>query len=374
MSNIRPNPDIIVHKLKSSNVDFYNDEHFAKIRQRFGVPNDILREENFDFKKLSSGGGKGGDPMCRTNDKIYFVKEVKKCDHDSLLNVAESLVQQVLNGSSVVCRIVMHFHVKNHTKDYMVMNSWVPSTGNLDLWRLMDLKGTADDKTMIKDANPIEEVHKRFWKVHMNFSCCRTQDRNVYYKGKKDAFNFDFHVTKQQQSEILQAIRSDAEYFQKQGLMDYSLIAAVYKVPASEYSDARKEEIFPKLKFDERQPFIAKSGGDVYAYYLGIIDILQPWTTAKKIAHCIKCTFAPKPISTVEPVFYGDQFSSHFTKHFRGDAESVEDESRPLQVVKSTSSTSPSTSNATTQQTRTSTSTKRVSSDMTREIIYVSHV
>ena len=30
----------------------------------------------FDFRKLAPAGGKGGDPMARTVDKAFFIKEV----------------------------------------------------------------------------------------------------------------------------------------------------------------------------------------------------------------------------------------------------------------------------------------------------------
>lgn len=49
-----------------------------------------------------------------------------------------------------------------------------------------------------------------------------------------------------------------------------------------------------------------------------MIDFLQPWTTGKKVAHCIKCTFAPKPISTIHPTQYADQFLDFFADKFTG--------------------------------------------------------
>mgnify|MGYP000916853167 CR=1 FL=1 len=50
------------------------------------------------------------------------------------------------------------------------------------------------------------------------------------------------------------------------------------------------------------------AGKTARAYYLGIIDFLQGWTAGKKVAHVIKFLFAPKPISTVRPKPYADQF------------------------------------------------------------------
>ena len=59
-------------------------------------------------------------------------------------------------------------------------------------------------------------------------------------------------------------------------------------------------------------PDIAKHNGKVHGTYIGIIDFLQPWNTAKVIAHCIKEAVAPHPISTIAPTAYAKQFSAHF--------------------------------------------------------------
>ena len=54
-----------------------NDEHFSRVRTHFGIPNDFAdTAAKFDFKKLAPAGGKGGDPMARTVDKAFFIKEV----------------------------------------------------------------------------------------------------------------------------------------------------------------------------------------------------------------------------------------------------------------------------------------------------------
>ena len=43
-------------------VQTYNDEHYKKLRERWGLGDDFL--ENFDFSKnMKGGGGKGGDLM-----------------------------------------------------------------------------------------------------------------------------------------------------------------------------------------------------------------------------------------------------------------------------------------------------------------------
>ena len=51
-------------------VQTYNDTHYKKLRERWGLGDDFLA--TFDFtKNMKGGGGKGGDLMGFTTDKLY---------------------------------------------------------------------------------------------------------------------------------------------------------------------------------------------------------------------------------------------------------------------------------------------------------------
>lgn len=308
---------------------FYNDGLFEAIRTKYKVPNDVMRAENFSFKRLKAAGGKGGDPMCLTTDERFYVKEVKNCDHESLIEHIVAYKTHLCETDTFVCRIFAHFRRPSDGKDYMIMNSWSPvispehpllprePTGRSNttevFWRLMDLKGTCDDKIMIKDGKKVPEVHKRFWNLGMNFPCLRSDGRNKYYAGKREAIGFDFHFSPLEHSKVTRKIAADCALFDKLQLMDYSLIVGIIEVDEAEYDDTRRDQFFPQLdRFDPEQPYIAKHNGKVHGTYIGIIDFLQPWNTAKVIAHCIKEAVAPHPISTIAPTAYAKQFSAHF--------------------------------------------------------------
>ena len=48
-------------------VNTFNDEHYKKLRERWGLGDDFLA--NFDFEgRMKSGGGKGGQLMAFTSD------------------------------------------------------------------------------------------------------------------------------------------------------------------------------------------------------------------------------------------------------------------------------------------------------------------
>ena len=68
-------------------VQTVKDNHFSLLRHKFGVPDNFL-DGQFDFGKLTSGGGKGGDLMARSFDDRYFVKQLNKGDGRSLLDEA----------------------------------------------------------------------------------------------------------------------------------------------------------------------------------------------------------------------------------------------------------------------------------------------
>lgn len=171
---------------------------------------------------------------------------------------------------------------------------------------------------MMMDGKKVPDVHKRFYKLHM--FCGKlfwSKERKVYYDGKNTALNFKFALTKEGQEQVLSQIRNDTAFLDRMGLMDYSLIVTIIQKPAGT-PPGDFDHILP---FAHNQPLVAPRQGHVWGYYFGIIDFLQPWTAGKKIAHCIKCTFAPKPISTIAPSAYAKQFRKHFERHVTGAAE-----------------------------------------------------
>ena len=102
-------------------------------------------------------------------------------------------------------------------------------------------------------------------------------------------------------------------------LMDYSIIVGVQRVesyvPGQDcgFSDSPAEG----------QPYTCVHENSASAYYLGIIDFLQSWTTTKSIAMMIKKPVAPQPQSTVPPDDYSLQFIRHFDQKFVGNAHSL---------------------------------------------------
>lgn len=293
----------------------FNDAEFARVRELHEVPDTFLAK--FDFRTLRLFGGKGGNLMAFTEDRRFLVKELNKGDHASLLRHTPMLVARLLSGESLLCQLLAH--VMRGKKVYLVMRNVLPSARGLVWHRLYDLKGNRDDKLLVDDGTDVPEVHKRCFHVHRCwYGCdvipaCTTDARKRYYEGKQHSFGSQFATSDAHATRIVGMIAEDARMLGAAGLMDYSLMVGIVRQGSA-------ERIPPA---DGLNQFVVKLDGWTYIYYLGIIDFLQAWTATKKIAAVIKAPFAPKPLSTVPPLKYAQQFEDAFKRKFAGESRAV---------------------------------------------------
>ena len=291
-------------------VALLQDRFFSQVR---GLPNvnvgvEDLGVSQFSFRDLTQGGGKGGGVMQFTKNGRLLVKQVSKDDQASLELHAEAYTAHVTaerGKGSLLARIFFYFR-RTDGSHYMVMNSWMPNDPVDDLY---DLKGCMDDKVVRSNGASLAQVHKRWYMVHWlvaeaSFGCCLPTARTEYYDGKKRARGAVFGLERHQHDAVQHAIGEDVTFLKSKELMDYSLILGVLSKPVG--ADGRVPAFPPGGHPD--QPYVVVTGKMAKAYYLGIIDFLQGWTGGKKVAHVIKLLFAPKPISTVSPTPYADQF------------------------------------------------------------------
>lgn len=294
------------------------DEIFGSVRKRFGIGDDFL-ESAFEFTDMEPGGGKGGDLLCKTNCGKFFIKELNNGDKNSLLNedFCEDYVNHLIKVDSLICRIYLVFDVPGRKHSFLAMENCLPS--NILCWDgIYDLKGTADDKTVSMNGKRVSEIHKRFWRLDLfflEFFRCRRlipQERLAYMDGKKKAFSFPIRLERSDKEYILDLISRDIEIFRKHALMDYSAILALVKQTSVKEKDLRLLELSKRT----RCVFTCKVDGVDYFLFIGLIDFLQTWTKSKKFAHAIKFCCAPKPISTVNPDCYAQQFLIFFQNKF----------------------------------------------------------
>lgn len=312
------------HRMSSTSMTFdvggepvfvFNDAHFARVRDKHGIANNFLAK--FEFRSLRLFGGKGGNLMAFTVDKRFLVKELSKGDNVSLLKRTPLLVDRQITGDSLICPLYLHF--QRGTKRYLVMRNVLPSVPGLEWFRKYDLKGNRDDKMLEQDGEELLEVHKRCFHVHNCWygcdvvPCCTTSGRRRYLMGKNHAFETQFAMGEAQGERIVGMLLGDADVLAGVGVMDYSLIVGIAKL--------REGAAVPPA--DGLNQFVVSHEGWTYVYYLGVIDFLQEWTAAKRVAALIKGPFAPKPQSTVPPARYAEQFAASMSRKFKGEASNV---------------------------------------------------
>lgn len=298
----------------------------VQLRRQFGVPDDFLAGDAFSFKALAPSGGKGGQLIARTACRHFFVKEVCGEDEETIraADFQAAYVEHMTTRPSFICRFLALFVRATDGKTYVAMGNCLPADksaeGEGGWHKVYDLKGTADDKLMVLDGEEVEQVHKRCWNVPWMASegCmggCAVDDlRKRYKRGKMTAFNDVHRMSAQQRTRTLGTLQGDATLMRSLELMDYSLIIAVRQTSAAR---AREDARVPGDGDLHAPPLVVVDGDKATIMYFGVIDFLQRWTSKKRTAHIIKKLFAPKPISTVPPTDYEEQFMGFFAKRFK---------------------------------------------------------
>jgi len=297
-------------------VEIFNDEIFRELRSLAQVPDDFTNA-GWDLEALKHGGGKGGTLMAHIGS-LYIIKELSKGDHAALLQVTNSYAQHVKGGETLITPIYLHFRDIKTERFFFAMKN---SIGNGPFRSLYDLKGCADDKSIVLDGKTIKAVHKRIWNVGMWCGKLNwTEERLRYYEGKQLARNVQFAMTAEQRSNFLEALNRDAAWLASQQLMDYSLLVSVKEGPQGSFADDALQGHRPLRR--------QLPDGREIVLTLSIIDILQKWTNGKKVARCIKAIECDK--ATIPPDFYASRFSSAFKERSK---EAAADESADLTKV-----------------------------------------
>eukprot|EP00746_Dinoflagellata_sp_MGD_P019570 gnl/MRDRNA2_/MRDRNA2_145495_c0_seq1.p1 gnl/MRDRNA2_/MRDRNA2_145495_c0~~gnl/MRDRNA2_/MRDRNA2_145495_c0_seq1.p1 ORF type:complete len:335 (-),score=63.64 gnl/MRDRNA2_/MRDRNA2_145495_c0_seq1:119-1123(-) len=300
-------------RVAKRDIKVWNNDLWARVREKDGISNDFL-EDALSFNDFKPGGGKGGDLMAFTRDNRFIVKELNKGDHKSLMEVTESYVQHVLDGDTLLATFYVHFLDIQTDRKFVAMKNLLDYKGKY-VGRF-DLKGCADDKALEVNSTKIPSVHKRIWKLHMWFGQWTwSEERKRYYQGKKAASMLRILLTEEQLKILRRRLHRDATWLGLQGLMDYSLIVGIRKVPLPQLKqDPVLRRALREMPSLLRMPLIRVDGDVAIVLYIGIIDYLQRWSLQKDLAWCIK--IFEKQKSTIPPVAYSVRFSKNVGRCF----------------------------------------------------------
>jgi len=316
-----------MHIIAGEQVEAWNDELWRTIRERDGVRDDFLSDPEY-LEPFRSGGGKGGALLAFTKDKNFVIKEVSKRDSKILLGLANSYVERIRGGRTLLCTIYLHYTEPAKKRTYMVMRNLLRHAGPYE--GLFDLKGCADDKTLISQGREVKTVHKRIWQLHLWCGkCAWSADRKTYHHGKVAAREMSILLTDEQQTSVAELLQQDTEWLATNNLMDYSLLVCTKRLTWAEFeADALARQAAQAEPGELHQPMLhhiePDSGGkgDVMLVYIGIIDFLQSWTCGKKVAMGLKVFERNK--ATIPPDAYAKRFHRHFTNAISGGAVALQ--------------------------------------------------
>merc|ERR1719410_3359223 len=98
----------------------------------------------------------------------------------------------------------LHFRDIETNRTFFAMRNGI---GGGPFQSLYDLKGCADDKTLVLDGKEIKAVRRRIWNISL--WCGKqnwTEERHRYFNGKQHARSVEFTMTAQQRTKFLEAL------------------------------------------------------------------------------------------------------------------------------------------------------------------------
>jgi len=157
------------------------------------------------------------------------VKELSQGDHLCLLDITPSYYEHLCSGHSRLSAIYLHYRDDATGRIFFAMRNELGPGPFLEMY---DLKGCDDDRTLMAGGKAISPVRKRIWNVLMwGGTCCWTEDRVTYHRGKVNARRLKLHITEDQRAQVLSELKRDTDWLAKMNLMDYSLLVGIRKGP-----------------------------------------------------------------------------------------------------------------------------------------------
>jgi len=295
----------------------YSDASFSRLRKKFRVSENFLKD-NVDFNAKRDMGGKGGSKHVYSFDSKYILKTVTPADQATLLNISRDYADHVLNGKSMLARILLHFHYNG--QDWIAMNNWLPKENMTQFDDVYDIKGCDDDKKLVSTHEKVPIRRKRWYYMPYRwpfYSKATLDERYEYKQGKAEARRLHLPVSRRQKNLLMRVLTRDVEFLERHRLMDYSLVVGVKR-------NGKAIPIFsnPHTKFGNRGLKVevgSTHNEEKKTYHIGIIDFLQVWNLKKRVAKMIK--FREPNKSTMPPGFYAQRFLNKTNQLFQDDRD-----------------------------------------------------
>lgn len=293
----------------------YSPKIFYYLRKIAGI-SELEYQDSFQNTLIPIGNqvGKSGSFLYETFDHKYILKTITYSEKETLLSyLKDYFLYLKSNPSSFLVRITSMFRISNTKKDYVyviVMVNLLPNDNSI--YEIYDLKGStigrkykeSDSKKILKDLD----------------------------------LKKNFKVDKK----VISQIKSDSEFLETNGIIDYSLLVGVSKskysfkdVKHSQFNftqdnEKEKPELKMVIELDELKlkkdgfkvsnkqnltPFKSYNSEDIL--YFGIIDITQRFTIKKKTGLILSSVIYDKDeLSSVDSKTYGTRFRNYCSSIF----------------------------------------------------------
>ncbi|KAI5479210.1 1-phosphatidylinositol-4-phosphate 5-kinase [Pseudohyphozyma bogoriensis] len=347
--------DIVGNELTpSTKYDFKFKDYapwvFRELREYFYLdPSDYLVSLTAKYILSELGSpGKSGSFFYFSRDYRFIIKTIRHSEHKFLRSILKEYHEYIKeNPHTLLSRFYGLHRVKlprGRKIHFVIMNNLLPP--HRDIHEKYDLKGSS-----VGRLTPEEKAQ--------NNPNAILKDLNWIQRGRELALGPEKKALFEEQ------VRRDTALMQRLGIMDYSLFAAVHNVDRGNTENLRDGHLsvfqpdpvklrrrkatqvmrdedvsalrkaiqrsdpkalsesnkLPEVDTSERRLFLFyQDDGGVRAtgdnnetldaiYYLGIIDILTPYTFVKKVEHFFRgLKFDSHQISAVPPKEYGDRF------------------------------------------------------------------
>jgi len=271
-----------------SQLKVYRPAVFNNLRRHAGVSDALYtRSLNVDNLVCLSSDSKSGQAFWKTNDDTLVLKTLKHYEVINLLRVLDKYAAHTLGDISCIATVVGLYRVtlRNGTKKYFVACKNVYPRNSWHVVSRFDLKGS----TVGRLAAQTSSVKK---------------DLDLMASGARLMLG-------PARDTVLHALQRDVNFLRCQRFMDYSLLVAVEKYPASHFRRFLDRIARPLSHSLADRGKLVVLGGDGLIYHVGIIDFLQRYTFRKMLETFFKSWFhdAAK-ISCVAPALYAKRMFS----------------------------------------------------------------
>eukprot|EP01102_Stenamoeba_stenopodia_P009426 TRINITY_DN2776_c0_g1_i1.p1 TRINITY_DN2776_c0_g1~~TRINITY_DN2776_c0_g1_i1.p1 ORF type:complete len:698 (+),score=192.80 TRINITY_DN2776_c0_g1_i1:263-2356(+) len=289
---------------------------FRQLRDKFNIDSaDYLLSLTGDYilSEIVSPG-KSGSFFYFSHDTRFMLKTITNFETKFLKKILPSYYNHVMNNPNTLLTRFFGFHsVKPHNGrrlHFVIMANIFAQC--LDIHERYDIKGSTVGRTVGEAKKKEPNVILKDLDLDGRYICLGPEKRSIFFE----------------------QLEKDCKYLESRNIMDYSLLLGIHIVNKDEPEEVDSDmvmhedldEVVPRFVPQQTTVFTQDAGGygatDEHnqpvgeVYFMGIIDILQPYNMKKRLEHTFKSISQPETeISSVEPHFYGQRFLTFIKLH-----------------------------------------------------------